>query len=70
MLWSQSYSIAFSNRLAEIMEAEIENFLKMDPDPFDDRHPGRVDPNCALGDLLTALFKNNNFMDKVRKSWV
>ncbi|XP_014672680.1 PREDICTED: protein VPRBP-like [Priapulus caudatus] len=27
------------NRLAEIVEKETEAYLKMDPDPFDDRHP-------------------------------
>ena len=47
---------------------EVENFLKLDPDPFDDRHPGRVDPNCALGDLFTSLFKNDDFMAKVSRS--
>ena len=26
---------------------------------------GRADPNCALGHLLKALFKNDNFMSKV-----
>jgi len=27
-------------RLAEIIEKETEAYYKMDPDPFDDRHPG------------------------------
>lgn len=27
-------------RIAELMEKETEAYLKMDPDPFDDRHPG------------------------------
>ncbi|XP_071500880.1 DDB1- and CUL4-associated factor 1-like [Diadema antillarum] len=56
--------------LADILEAETENFLKMDPDPFDDRHPGRMDPNCALGDLLTTLFKNDNFMGKLVNDYI
>jgi len=29
-------------RLAEIIERETEAYYKMDPDPFDDRHPGIV----------------------------
>ncbi len=29
------------SRLAEIVEAETEAWYKIDPDPFDDRHPGR-----------------------------
>jgi len=28
-------------RLAEIIEKETEAYYKMDPDPFDDRHPGK-----------------------------
>jgi len=27
--------------LAEIIEKETEAYYKMDPDPFDDRHPGK-----------------------------
>ena len=29
-------------RLAEIIEKETEAYYKMDPDPFDDRHPGKI----------------------------
>ncbi|XP_054751172.2 DDB1- and CUL4-associated factor 1-like [Lytechinus pictus] len=57
-------------KMAEIMEMEIENFLKLDADPFDDRHPGRVDPSCALGDLFTSLFKNDNFMAKLGGDYI
>jgi len=28
--------------LAEIIERETEAYYKMDPDPFDDRHPGNT----------------------------
>jgi len=31
-----------TNRLAEIIERETEAYYKMDPDPFDDRHPGKL----------------------------
>ena len=41
----------------------------MDPDPFDDRHPGRAVPTCALGHLMKTLFKNEDFMNKVKKSF-
>jgi len=27
--------------MAEIVEKETEAYYKMDPDPFDDRHPGK-----------------------------
>lgn len=33
--------LLFFNRLAEIVERETETYLKMDPDPFDDRHPSK-----------------------------
>ncbi|XP_018571764.1 DDB1- and CUL4-associated factor 1 isoform X2 [Anoplophora glabripennis] len=52
-------------RLAEIIEVETENYLKMDPDPFDERHPSRTDPECKLGQILKALFRKDNFMNKV-----
>lgn len=51
--------------MCEIAEKETENYLKLDPDPFDDRHPGRVDPDCALGNILTVLFKKDDFMNQV-----
>lgn len=53
------------SRLAEIIEIETENYMKMDPDPFDERHPSRIDPECKLGQILKALFKKDNFMNKV-----
>ncbi|GBP38183.1 Protein mahjong [Eumeta japonica] len=51
-------------RLAEIIESETENFMKKDPDPFDERHPSRTDPECALGHALKVMFKKDNFMTK------
>ena len=52
-------------RLAEIIEIETENYLKMDPDPFDERHPSRTDPDCNFGHILKVLFRKENFMTKV-----
>lgn len=52
-------------RLAEIIEVETDNYLKMDPDPFDERHPSRADPDCQLGHILKVLFKKDNFMTKL-----
>ena len=56
--------------MAELVEQETEEWYKMDPDPFDDRHPGRADPNCALGHLLKTLFKNENFMNKLINTYL
>ncbi|XP_046626908.1 protein mahjong isoform X1 [Neodiprion virginianus] len=52
-------------RLAEIIEIETENYLKMDPDPFDERHPSRTDPECNFGHILKVLFRKDNFMTKL-----
>lgn len=58
-------SILVFYRLCELVEAETENYLKVDPDPFDERHPSRADPNCAFGQLLKLLFRKDTFMNKV-----
>ena len=52
-------------RLAEIIEQETENYYKMDPDPFDERHPSRTDPDCNFGHILKVLFRKEIFMTKV-----
>lgn len=57
-------------RLAEIIELETENYLKMDPDPFDERHPSRTDPECNFGHILKVLFRKDNFMTKVQTIFV
>lgn len=62
----QSYDpVSTLTRLAEIIEAETENYMKMDPDPFDERHPSRADPDCALGHILKVLFRKDSFMNKL-----
>ncbi|KAJ8687973.1 hypothetical protein QAD02_023768 [Eretmocerus hayati] len=52
-------------RLAEIIEQETENYYKMDPDPFDERHPSRTDPDCNFGHILKVLFRKEIFMTKL-----
>lgn len=37
----------------------------MDPDPFDERHPSRADPECKLGQILKAFFRKDIFMNKL-----
>jgi len=41
--------VSVNTRLAEIIERETEAYYKMDPDPFDDRHPGMF---CVTGFLV------------------
>ncbi|XP_053623270.1 protein mahjong [Plodia interpunctella] len=68
---SPSYDpIPTLTRIAEIIEAETENFMKKDPDPFDERHPSRTDPECALGHALKVMFKKDNFMTKLVNDYV
>lgn len=57
--------MCFIYRLAEIIEVETDNYYKMDPDPFDERHPSRADPDCQLGHILKVLFKKDSLMTKV-----
>ena len=42
------------SRLATLVEQEIEAWYKIDPDPFDDRHPGRY--QFTLMDLSEVYF--------------
>ncbi|PIK60089.1 hypothetical protein BSL78_02994 [Apostichopus japonicus] len=56
--------------MAEAIEKETENYFKLDPDPFDDRHPSRVYPDCALGELFTSLFKDDDFMNNLVNNYI
>ena len=68
--WDRETSAGLSpatvlNEIACLVEKETQEWSKIDPDPFDDRHPGRADPTCSLGHVLKAIFKNDNFMNKL-----
>lgn len=52
-------------RLSELFEEESQVFMRKDPDPFDERHPSRTDPDCELGRMLKLLFRKDLFMTKV-----
>lgn len=39
--------------------------MRKDPDPFDERHPSRTDPDCELGRMLKLLFRKDHFMTRV-----
>ncbi|VDO21020.1 unnamed protein product [Haemonchus placei] len=55
----------FTFSIAEIIEHSIDDFLKLDPDPLDDRHPARSHPHAEFGNLLKMLFRNDDFMNKL-----
>ncbi|XP_055999036.1 DDB1- and CUL4-associated factor 1-like isoform X3 [Ostrea edulis] len=58
------------HRMAEILERETEEYYKMDPDPFDDRHPAHTMPVCALGHLMRTLSKNDDFMNTLTSNYL
>ncbi|XP_062387404.1 DDB1- and CUL4-associated factor 1 isoform X3 [Sardina pilchardus] len=62
--------VAILTKISELVERETEEYRKADPDPFDDRHPGRADPECMLGHLLKILFKNDDFMNALVNAYV
>uniref|UniRef100_A0A182J9K7 Uncharacterized protein n=1 Tax=Anopheles atroparvus TaxID=41427 RepID=A0A182J9K7_ANOAO len=70
-LWEEKHSITGFDpepivaRLAELFENETEAYKMKDPDPFDERHPSRTDPNCELGRMLKALFRKDHFMTRL-----
>lgn len=53
------------HRLSEILEEETEIYMRKDPDPFDERHPSRTDPECELGRMLKLLFRKDHFMTRL-----
>lgn len=57
--------VGFSYRLSEIFEEETEIYMCKDPDPFDERHPSRTDPECELGRMLKLLFRKDHFMTRL-----
>ncbi|XP_065091771.1 protein mahjong isoform X3 [Ochlerotatus camptorhynchus] len=70
-LWEERHSIPgydpepIVTRLAEIFEEETEVYMRKDPDPFDERHPSRTDPNSELGRMLKTLFRKDHFMTRL-----
>ncbi|XP_058458144.1 protein mahjong isoform X3 [Malaya genurostris] len=70
-LWEERHSIPgydpepIVTRLAEIFEEETEVYMRKDPDPFDERHPSRTDPNSDLGRILKTLFRKDHFMTRL-----
>ncbi|KAJ7999324.1 hypothetical protein DPEC_G00193200 [Dallia pectoralis] len=62
--------VSILTKISELIELQTEEYHKADPDPFDDRHPGRADPEGMLGHLLKALFKNDDFTNALLNSYV
>uniref|UniRef100_A0A3Q4GMH6 DDB1 and CUL4 associated factor 1 n=1 Tax=Neolamprologus brichardi TaxID=32507 RepID=A0A3Q4GMH6_NEOBR len=62
--------VSVLNRISELIEKETGEYHKADPDPFDDRHPGRADPDCMLGQLLKMLFMNDDFTNALLDTYI
>ncbi|XP_059167195.1 DDB1- and CUL4-associated factor 1-like [Physella acuta] len=58
------------NKLSELLEQETEEFYKMDPDPLDDRPPGRQIAACGLGQMMKVIFKNDDFMNTIVGTYI
>lgn len=56
-------------RLSELIEEQTEIYYNKNPDPFDERHPSKTDPQCELGPVLKILFKRENFMTRVSRQY-
>jgi len=53
------------HKMADILEKETNVYMASDPDPFEERHPSRVDPDCQLGLVLKAYFKKESLVQEV-----
>lgn len=56
-------------RLAKIIESQTNVYLLTNPDPLDERHPSRIDPDQALGHILKIFNRQRNFMNKLVKDY-
>ncbi|XP_059924619.1 DDB1- and CUL4-associated factor 1-like [Gadus macrocephalus] len=62
--------VTILTNISELIERETEEYHKADPDPFDDRHPGRADPDSMLGHILKMLFRNDDFTNALLNGYV
>ncbi len=45
-------------------------YLSRDPDPFEERHPSRVDPEGQFGQLLKAFFRKESLVQDVFNNYL
>ncbi|KAK9529756.1 hypothetical protein VZT92_013830 [Zoarces viviparus] len=62
--------VSILTKMSELIERETGEYHKADPDPFDDRHPGRAEPDCMLGQLLKMLFMNDDFTNALMDTYI
>ena len=49
--------------MIEFQEHDV--YLSKDPDPFEERHPSRIDPECPFGQILKAFFKKEALVEEI-----
>eukprot|EP00064_Thunnus_orientalis_P017784 superscaffoldBa00003875_g17870 len=62
--------VSILTKISELIERETGEYHKADPDPFDDRHPGRAEPDCMLGQILRMLFRNDDFTNALLDTYI
>ena len=45
-------------------------YIASDPDPFEERHPSRVDNTCLIGIHLQAFFKRDNLVKELFQKYL
>ena len=49
--------------MIEFQEHDV--YLSKDPDPFEERHPSRINPECPFGQILKAFFKKEALVEEI-----
>ena len=58
--------VTFAEEKKQRGSGSIRNVL----DPFEERHPSRVDPDCQLGLILKAYFKKESLVQEVFNNYM
>ena len=45
-------------------------YLMKDPDPFEERHPSRIDPECPFGMILKCFFKKEALVTDIFSNYM
>ncbi|XP_059078551.1 DDB1- and CUL4-associated factor 1-like isoform X2 [Tigriopus californicus] len=57
-------------QMVTLFEKASGSYFARDPDPFEVRHPSRVIPECALGQLLKIYFKKESLVQDLLNSYM
>ncbi len=56
--------------MGDILQQGYDLYLSKDPDPFEDRHPSRIDPECVFGQILKSFFKKEPLVADVLTNYL